>query len=95
MYGFNSLVNVSKLHIAFVATSGDLLDGSLEDHLRFLFVLVHFEEIGIAHDQYLIIRIFVVGKRVEVLCLFVVEGLILLLSHLEEGLKGEFLKGFD
>jgi hypothetical protein len=95
LYGFNSFVDVSKLHISFVAASGDLLDGPLEDRLRFLFVLVYFEQIGIAHDQYLIIGIFVVGKRVEVLCLFVVEGLILFLSHLEEGLEGEFLKGFD
>lgn len=91
----DSLVNVGEFHVTLIAASGYLLDRPFEDLLGLLFVLGSFEEVGIAHGEYLIVRILLVGEGVEVLGLFVVKGLILFLRHLEEGFEGEFLKGFD
>jgi len=71
--GFDSLVNISELHVAFVSARGHLLDRSLKDLLRLLLVLRGFEEVGIAHGEHFVMGILVVGEGVEVLSLFVVE----------------------
>jgi hypothetical protein len=91
----DSLVYICEFHVTLIAASGYLFDRSFEDLLGLLFVLGSFEQIGIAHGEYFIVGILIVGEGVEVLGLFVIKGLILFLCHLEERLEGQLLKGFD
>jgi hypothetical protein len=91
--GLDTLVDISEFHEAFVCAGGDLLDVALQDLLRLLLLLSDFEQVGITHHQQFVLRILVVGEFIEVFGLLVIERLVFLLSHLEERLEWQFLKG--
>lgn len=83
------MIDVCKFHEAFISTSGYVLDVLLKDLLCLLLLLGHLEQIGVAHDQHLVMRIFTIGETVEVFCLLVLQRLVFLLCQPEQLLEGQ------
>ena len=83
------MIDICKFHEALIRASGYVLDVLLKDLLGLFLLLRRLEQIGVAHDQHLVMRIFTIGETVEVFRLLVLQRLVFLLCQPEQLLEGQ------
>lgn len=90
----DSMIDFSKLKVSFIGSIGILFDRLFEYFFSIINFVILFKYTGIAHDNSLIERIFMISKWIEILGLIEIKLLEFFLSHLEELLERETFDWF-